>query len=870
MAHQDRLNFKSSNSKRRVKVISIVYAALLLAGAFSVLLPSASASVSYYVNSNWDAGTLDGWHQQIDAPTYSTDQAHSGSYSLKCVDGSGPSLANKGIISAAVGGLNVSLWVYPHTSQSGNWAKIIGFYDSGRVEYRGPLLLLTGTMLISKNQTTNAYENLFDLEMGRWNHVEIEIMAWDLFNIRLDEGTWLTNLHSYHTGTGVPTLVECGSMLANAKIYFDDYQLMLGNTWSSSGVVPLGNINSIPVMMAFTNKDYWYDFNVTGDSLVYDIDTNATFLTVDVDEGNITNTSAPEVGWYYVRCSVTNGTATEYQNYTLYVQALTGGEPALGEDDWAGYGSSFYDPVTNRIYYAWQGETTLDPVVKYYNLTSEAWSASYVCGVNTLSGDGHGSPYIMVDHDGYIHVTYGTHSDIQPTQKYSRSTNPNDISTWTNRDASLSGAYQPTYGCLREWWNSVRADYDVYFFYRTGGSGAGPEEAYMYSQDGGATFSASATFITSTSNNRWIYALNPEKVHLSYWSNGVFFIQWHTYTDSDTSRWGMYVSIFNPANGHNYNMTGYDLGTSLSWDTERLYCALDDSISYQTQIDPNDNQVYSNDYEIVIGWTSGTLTASSYNVAVYNMTTHAWKTYNFGSTAWLSGRVTVNGYSGTVLYVSVDVWTTPTATVTGTVLWHKSSTDPNFVCDGWIWLTHYYGNPLLQGWSSQSTQGLEQCFALTEISGSGANGYVYLYDTFGHQFVIDDVTIDTGLSGGGGSPVDITSSPVTSGYVNVSYSYQVVATGTGMTYSFHSDAGWLSIDPLTGLLNGTPTASGSFYVNVTVTSGSYSDYQNYTLTILPASFAALDDMMDIMIALIPLLLLLLLMVAVVGSKRRME
>lgn len=44
----------------------------------------------------------------------------------------------------------------------------------------------------------------------------------------------------------------------------------------------------------------------------------------------------------------------------------------------------------------------------------------------------------------------------------------------------------------------------------------------------------------------------------------------------------------------------------------------------------------------------------------------------------------------------------------------------------------------------------------------------------------------------------------------------------------------LSIDASTGILSGTPAQSGSFAVAITVTDGTYSDTENYTLVIDPS------------------------------------
>ncbi|MBT0664575.1 DUF2341 domain-containing protein [Geobacter pelophilus] len=69
------------------------------------------------------------------------------------------------------------------------------------------------------------------------------------------------------------------------------------------------------------------------------------------------------------------------------------------------------------------------------------------------------------------------------------------------------------------------------------------------------------------------------------------------------------------------------------------------------------------------------------------------------------------------------------------------------------------------------------------------------------------------------SVASITSSPVTTASVGVTYSYQVTATGTSLVYSLDSSPAGMSINTTTGLINWTPTAAGSTVVTVRVTSG---------------------------------------------------
>jgi hypothetical protein len=81
----------------------------------------------------------------------------------------------------------------------------------------------------------------------------------------------------------------------------------------------------------------------------------------------------------------------------------------------------------------------------------------------------------------------------------------------------------------------------------------------------------------------------------------------------------------------------------------------------------------------------------------------------------------------------------------------------------------------------------------------------------------------------------ITTSPATLAYEDSEYwqDFDCEDDGQGtITYSLESNASWLSIDPATGVVSGTPTNDevGSYWVNVTVSDGNLGEYSlNYTL-----------------------------------------
>jgi hypothetical protein len=87
------------------------------------------------------------------------------------------------------------------------------------------------------------------------------------------------------------------------------------------------------------------------------------------------------------------------------------------------------------------------------------------------------------------------------------------------------------------------------------------------------------------------------------------------------------------------------------------------------------------------------------------------------------------------------------------------------------------------------------------------------------------VPVQPGGGGGvgvtGTAPVFTQDSPPTTATVGVSYTYAFVATGlpTAITYSLEDAPSFLTIDPTTGVVSGTPTSTGTFSYTVTASNG---------------------------------------------------
>jgi hypothetical protein len=93
-------------------------------------------------------------------------------------------------------------------------------------------------------------------------------------------------------------------------------------------------------------------------------------------------------------------------------------------------------------------------------------------------------------------------------------------------------------------------------------------------------------------------------------------------------------------------------------------------------------------------------------------------------------------------------------------------------------------------------------------------------------------------AGPGGDPIPsspvIRSDAVTAGAVDQEYTYDVLASGyPAPTFALTDSPVGMTIDPVTGLINWTPTATSDYPVEITVTNSEGSDTQAFTLSVFP-------------------------------------
>ncbi|PKP17013.1 MAG: hypothetical protein CVU07_05080, partial [Bacteroidetes bacterium HGW-Bacteroidetes-23] len=97
------------------------------------------------------------------------------------------------------------------------------------------------------------------------------------------------------------------------------------------------------------------------------------------------------------------------------------------------------------------------------------------------------------------------------------------------------------------------------------------------------------------------------------------------------------------------------------------------------------------------------------------------------------------------------------------------------------------------------------------------------------EFGLDDISMTASF--GVASPPVITSDLNSSGFVGVPFSYTITATNSPTSYNAISLPAGFSINTSTGVITGTPGATGTFYIAISATNAGGTDDQTLTLTV---------------------------------------
>jgi hypothetical protein len=261
-----------------------------------------------------------------------------------------------------------------------------------------------------------------------------------------------------------------------------------------------------------------------------------------------------------------------------------------------------------KTYLVYIDGATVDSYIVCYTHATHTWSDPVFIG--TGISDGHGSPCMVINNAGYIYVFYGCHDSAV---KWAKSTNPEDISAWTDLGNFATGTC--TYP------NAIKdSSGNLYVFYRKPSNYA---EVYKKSTDGGATWSAESTIITfKNDSNGWCYIEHPAYDAV----NGRIHIVWFRGASTVPVRLHVYHAYFKISDGHMYSMNGTDLGTTIDYAEMNTYCKIVDS-GLKSTSDRGRVRLDSNGYPYIIyhqGQTDNTPLDGTYDIKFIKWNGSSW------------------------------------------------------------------------------------------------------------------------------------------------------------------------------------------------------------------------------------------------------
>jgi len=286
------------------------------------------------------------------------------------------------------------------------------------------------------------------------------------------------------------------------------------------------------------------------------------------------------------------------------------------------YPAAYY--YNNRTYVTYQGDDQdFAPYILYYDHDTNVWSPRYKIADSPLGppNDNHGPPCLWINDTGYIHVLFGAHGT---PFKHSRSTNPEDISSWTVMDDIGATVTYP------------HVSYDstndvVHLYYRWDDAPDGGDLRYVNSTNNGITWSTEQNLVDYVSG-RWPYPYGAGGI--DPYNNELLHIGWSGYRYSPGLRFNIYYVALNVTTGGLYNASGDYLGTTITESVANASCLV---------YEKDDNDVWGPDVHVdssstpYVMFTYENTTSSGYGTTVF-----AW----WNGTAWESQEVTTPaGYS---------------------------------------------------------------------------------------------------------------------------------------------------------------------------------------------------------------------------------
>ena len=319
-----------------------------------------------------------------------------------------------------------------------------------------------------------------------------------------------------------------------------------------------------------------------------------------------------------------------------------------------------------RTYVVYQGSEdggahTPDPYATYYDHATTTWASPVKIADGPLTDDDHGSPSILIDASGYLHVFYGAHT--KPMQ-YSRSTISESIAAWTA---------QPAIWDLLTYPKPILVGSTIYLFVREcNAPGTYCWQDYTASTDGGATWGARTKVVDFGSGG--IYA-GP----MELWADRIF-IEWTWDSGGRQTAW---VGYLNTTSGTMFCKGSPDvsLGALIDQTEANASCGIETTAAGHGNFGSIHMDTAGNPYVIY----SRTWPSSSWNYRFSQWTGAAWSAaanittskhqenhcdFVVASSSSATALCTRSGWVATGRGGSIEKWTWDGATWTnaGTVL----------------------------------------------------------------------------------------------------------------------------------------------------------------------------------------------------------
>jgi len=265
-----------------------------------------------------------------------------------------------------------------------------------------------------------------------------------------------------------------------------------------------------------------------------------------------------------------------------------------------------------KTYIVFQGKD-FDPYIISYDHQNKLWSNLIKVGDNPLVNDAHGIPSLLIDKDGYLHVFYGSHGD---SLKYSKSTNPEYVASWSDQPDVTPKATYPQPILLPEG--------TFYLFYRAGGH-LDPW-VYRTSSDNGRTWSEETTILQGNPDDWYLFAQKGENrtIHaVFYWTDDLFKLE------KEPWRYNIYY-MFRDENGYWKSKQGLILTLPLSKNDADSCCRVFDSEITNTHTNHAGLAVDNFDNPYII-FTSG---------KGIGLTSHVFKFAKWNGNSWAISDIT--------------------------------------------------------------------------------------------------------------------------------------------------------------------------------------------------------------------------------------